>query len=205
VETVRRYGGRYASAVWDHWATLVTGIVLAAVGLIAAAVSVTVPAWVFWALGLVFVVVAQFRAWVDVRRELDAVNEQLEAQRTMYKRADFTDERLHLTDLINPADPFGAVQGKTFIRCRIVGPAVMVAGQNEWVRVSFIGDMPGFGFEPLPDDGATIKVSIGKVPVQGCQFIDCTFERIGITAPQEVIDQFHASLTMTNDPSAGQP
>src|ERR1700680_2188694 len=63
----------YRREVANYWIELAAGGVMGVVGFVASATAFVIPAWVWWALGLIFLTVAQFQAYRADRRRLDAL------------------------------------------------------------------------------------------------------------------------------------
>lgn len=80
----------------------------------------------------------------------------------------------------------GLIEGRTFRRCRLQGPAIMLVSAG----VTF--DDTNFG-----DSGGDIRNlllqpmgprALGTIPMRSCAFENCEFFNVGFTGPQHVLD-----------------
>ncbi len=93
---------------------------------------------------------------------------------------------LYRASLLSGGDQ--ALNGRTFIGCRIEGPAVMtVLPGTQFDRTDFgltDGDIRNLVLRP-----AGPRKVIGTIPVQDCKFIDCVFHGVGFTGPEAFLQQ----------------
>ncbi len=103
-------------------------------------------------------------------------------------KREFTDEAVRLLEIV-PVE--GMLDGYTFTRCRILGPAVLSLDTN-----TVIGDS-GFG-EAAPEsviwDNPPLRRA-GAVHVTNCRFLQCGFLLVGFTGEPETLAAFRASFT----------
>lgn len=111
-----------------HYFNLVAGIVLAVLAFASNITGLIVPAWAFWLLAIGFLVVAQFRTYRDLRRELDKLVGQADAIEARRKRLledrVLTNETLYVWELLKPGER-PLIQNREFIDCTIKGPAII--------------------------------------------------------------------------------
>ncbi len=86
------------------------------------------------------------------------------------------------------------IGGRTFIGCRLEGPAVVTVMPGVFFdRVDFgmtDGDIRNLVLRP-----AGPKL-IGTIPIQDCKFVDCAFHSVSFTGPEEFL-QHILSLEIT--------
>ncbi len=84
----------------------------------------------------------------------------------------------------------GMVVGRTFRRCRLQGPAiVLVAGGVRFESSNFGdsgGDIRNLLLQPVGDR------ALGTIPMRDCLFEGCEFYNVGFTGSQSVIDMMSA-------------
>lgn len=172
----------YVRSVWRHWLAVVGGVVMAAAGFVAAAASVTVPAWVFWALALIFLSLAQYRAYRDVQIRL-AFFEQVAADALRLRTAyELTGEVVRVADLVE--DPTRAVvSSKTFRECTLVGPAVMLWVNTSARHCSWEGDAEQVFY---PRHEASERR--GLVAFVNCRFERCQFLNLGAYGGDDLLE-----------------
>jgi hypothetical protein len=83
------------------------------------------------------------------------------------------------------------VEGRTFINCRLDGPAVMAAVAG----CEF--DSTDFGYDSGDIRSMIIRSAapgrmIGALPFKDCKFIGCMFFAVGFTGPDQFLDQILA-------------
>ena len=82
-----------------------------------------------------------------------------------------------------------AISGKTFTRCRIDGPSVLLAlGGVDFDRC-FLGEAEGDVRNLLLKPMARDKVT-GAIPVGNCRFVECNFFSMGFTGGDEFLNHF---------------
>ena len=83
------------------------------------------------------------------------------------------------------------ITGRTFRDCVIEGPAVMLVLPGvsfDGVNFGFAdGDIRNLLLRPLGQTQVT-----GTIPVQNCAFINCEFFAIGLTGPEDFLQQISA-------------
>lgn len=81
----------------------------------------------------------------------------------------------------------GPIRGRTFERCDIRGPAVVVpSGKTVSEYNTFDGSADAVLWEIPPDRSKVI----GAIALEDCTFIRCRFANIGIAGPRDVIRAF---------------
>ncbi len=127
-----------------HYFNLVTGLVLAVVAFVSNITGLIVPAWVFWILAIGFLVVAQFRTYRDIKRELDKLAGQVSGIEARRKRLledrVITNETFYIWELLKPGEK-PIINNREFIDCAIKGPAIV----SPQMSVSFEKTMLGSG------------------------------------------------------------
>lgn len=95
---------------------------------------------------------------------------------------------LHQLFMSNLGDGEPVVTGRTFKRCRIEGPGVLLSlGGNSFDDTNF-GYCGGDARRLVLRSGSPDGV-IGAVPVQGCAFDHCEFFAVGFTGPESFLQQ----------------
>jgi hypothetical protein len=175
-----------------HMWVILTGVVLAVVGLITLLTGVSVPVlspFVLSLLGLVFLLIASYRAYRDLLASLS-----VEGIATSGLRAGQQEPRApelipdlmqtyfrgHSIRIADLAEADGAIHGRTFEDCVIHGPVVLAPQHN----VSFSGC--NFLVERPDDMLYEIQLPrylVGPVPLFDCTFRRCQLFRVGIAAP----------------------
>lgn len=78
------------------------------------------------------------------------------------------------------------VEGRTFRRCRIQGPAVMLVSSGVTFDATNFGDSNGdirnLLLQPVGSH------ALGTIPMRNCAFENCEFYNVGFTGSQQVID-----------------
>jgi hypothetical protein len=86
-----------------------------------------------------------------------------------------------------------AIVGKTFRRCRIDGPSVLLAlGGNAFDGCHFGdtgGDVDSLLLQPLSQRAVT-----GAIPVGNCRFESCNFFAIGFTGAEPFLQDMRAAV-----------
>ncbi|WP_269515255.1 hypothetical protein [Brevundimonas subvibrioides] len=107
----------------------------------------------------------------------------------------YTDMHLPLSVLFQHVSEAGksVIEGKTFTRCDIAGPAVLLAaGGVEFQGCNMGphgGDVRNLLLKPVGP-----KQVIGVIPVRNSRFIECRFHAIGFTGSDEFMDVFLKGL-----------
>lgn len=105
----------------------------------------------------------------------------------------FSGVSISLVDLHRAALRLGvaAIENRTFIDCRLEGPAVMLAldGLNfDGVDFGYTqGDIRNIVLYPASPSGV-----IGAIPVRNCVFKDCEFYAVGFTGAKTFTDKILA-------------
>ena len=104
-------------------------------------------------------------------------------------KSNFVYEDMTLFDLFAQRGRLGhaMIDGLTFTRCRIEGPAVML------VLPGTIFDAVNFG-ESRGDIGNMVlrpvrNMAIGTIPVVNCHFINCEFRALGFTGNEAILEE----------------
>jgi hypothetical protein len=172
----------YGRAVLRHWINVVAGGVMVVVGFIANAVGFVIPTFVWWALGLVFLTVAQFLAYRDVRRDLDALRttdeQTTERSRRLREDREITGETFHVWELLGN-HPAGKplIEDRTFTDCVIRGPAVIT------LLSDCLSDHCTYGQgQSIADCLYLVEANrtvVGPIGFVSCKLIRCRMEQIG--------------------------
>ncbi|WP_420470405.1 hypothetical protein [Brevundimonas sp. FT23042] len=101
----------------------------------------------------------------------------------------FEDVDINLFDLyaavIGGAQP-GIIEGRTFRRCRLQGPAVILISMGVTFDDTNFGDSGGnirnLLLQPMGSH------SLGTMPLRNCSFENCEFYNVGFTGSQSVLD-----------------
>ncbi len=97
----------------------------------------------------------------------------------------FTQQVVHLSDLVRGRRHGGDIlQGYIFNDCQLIGPAVLLPQTDTYFNECDF-DHPEI-FIPVLED----RLYFGMIALRNCTLEKCRFERIGIAAPQEMIDGF---------------
>lgn len=86
----------YLERTTSHWVSLAGGVAIGTLGFLSGAVDLRVPAWVFWILAGMFVSFAQYRAYADAQRDLEALQVTLANEQRRYEES-FSTSRYSLT------------------------------------------------------------------------------------------------------------
>jgi len=84
----------------------------------------------------------------------------------------------------------GVIEGRTFRRCRLQGPGIMLVSSGTTFEETNFGDPRG-DMKNMILYPAGSKV-IGSIPVRDCRFIGCEFFGLGFTGAPEILEQFLA-------------
>lgn len=80
----------------------------------------------------------------------------------------------------------GIIEGRTFRRCRLQGPAIVLVSVGVQFESSNFGDSGGdirnLLLQPVGDR------AMGTIPMRDCLFEGCEFYNVGFTGSQSVID-----------------
>ncbi|QYC10299.1 hypothetical protein [Brevundimonas nasdae] len=110
----------------------------------------------------------------------------------------FKDVDINLFDLYEACQAQGMITDRTFIGCRLQGPAILLAA----VGVTFDecnlgesgGDVRNLLLKPMGPR------ALGCVPIRNCSFIGCEFYNVGYTGPQDFLDDL-AAVPTTSGPA----
>ncbi|HBI20270.1 MULTISPECIES: hypothetical protein [unclassified Brevundimonas] len=112
----------------------------------------------------------------------------------------FENVDLNLHDLYQHCRETGAIVGRTFIGCRIDGPAIVLIGGGTTFDETNFGDprggMTNLLLQPMGDK------ALGTVPMHDCTFIGCEFYNVGFTGAKDILEQLAAVPTVAG-PNAG--
>ena len=120
------------------------------------------------------------------------------ASRSLDPRAtEFHGGRFALIDLYRASLQAGGgavIEGRTFTRCVIEGPALMLVLEGvQFDGTNFGqtgGDIRNILFRPLGGRG------IGAIPVRNCTFRACDFDAIGITGNDSLLQMLTEQVTI---------
>lgn len=177
----------YWAHVRRHYFNLVVGIVLALLAFASSITGLIVPAWVFWILAIAFLVVAQFRTYLDIRHELNEIRTSIEAQEARRKRLMearvLTGETFSIWELLVPGQR-PLIHNREFIDCTIKGPAIIAP-----MRCTFNHPMLGNGpiesvlYELVPGERQ------GLIAFVDCTFLRARFEAIGYYGDEKMLNE----------------
>lgn len=113
----------------------------------------------------------------------------------------FEDVDLSLPELLLFSAARGAplIQGRTFRRCRLQGPAILLVGEDVTFDGTNFGDPRGDIRNLLLRPEGT--KAIGTVPVRACVFEGCEFHGVGFTGS----DAFLAEVRALGGPGESLP
>jgi len=108
---------------------------------------------------------------------------------TDLKASVFEDVDINLYDLyaavVGGARP-GLIEGRTFRRCRLQGPAIVLVSAGVTFDDTNFGDSGGdirnLLLQPMGSR------ALGTMPLRDCAFENCEFFNVGFTGPQPVLD-----------------
>lgn len=105
---------------------------------------------------------------------------------------------ISLPALIEAASAKGVpIEGRTFLDCVIVGPAILTPGTDTRFKDCNFGDVDGnprnLFVAPAGDQ------VIGALSVWGCVFDGCLFNGVGLAGDQGFISAFLDTVTTTKD------
>jgi len=111
----------------------------------------------------------------------------------------FEDVDLSLPELLlfSAARGVAMIHGRTFRRCRLQGPAILLVAEDVTFAATNFGDPRGDIRNLLLRPEGT--KAIGTVPVRGCVFEGCEFHGVGFTGS----DAFLAEVLALGGPSEG--
>ncbi len=79
------------------------------------------------------------------------------------------------------------IEGRTFTKCRLEGPAVLLVLNDVFFDGCSLGsagsDVKNLLLKPM---GSQI---VGAIPFQNCRFVDCTFFAVGYTGHEDFLNQ----------------
>lgn len=111
------------------------------------------------------------------------------------KRA-FVDEDLALYDLVthHMRTNRAVIEGITFTRCRIEGPAVMLVLDGTTFDSTNFGEAKGNMANMVLRPAG--NMAIGAIPVRNCTFVGCEFAMLGFTGNADILNQILAIKTV---------
>ncbi|MFN3816382.1 hypothetical protein [Brevundimonas sp.] len=104
---------------------------------------------------------------------------------------EYEDQQIWLPQLIAQSMAAGsaAIKGRTFTRCRLEGPAVMLAAGGVHFDACDMGYAGGDARNLLLRPVGPEKV-IGTIAFQDCTFRECSFYAVGFTGSPTFLDSF---------------
>ena len=118
----------YVNHVRRHWVALAAGTVTALIGFGTEASGRGLQPWVWWLLSVVFLGIAQYRAYRDVRHELTQAEAEKRAAAARLERLQNDDlvegETFTPTELVKPGG-LQTITDRTFRKCTITGPSII--------------------------------------------------------------------------------
>lgn len=184
----------YARESFKHSKTILGGsVVLTALGFIADVdQGVRIPPWVFWALAVVGLCVAQFRAYRGIHerhRILKAsIDSQSERTRMLRENEVIENQTFHVWELLaDPGATKAVIHTRKFRNCHILGPTVVtIIGPTVFNNCSFEESSPEDVYIPLTD-----KLSVvGVTAFVGCEFDRCQFQHMAFLGDEELLKKF---------------
>ncbi|MFI4989916.1 MAG: hypothetical protein ACHQHO_03235 [Solirubrobacterales bacterium] len=114
--------------------------------------------------------------------------------------ADYADQTLRIADLAVDAD---VLREKSFERCIIVGPAILVPAECRFISCSFEGDPETLIWE-IPPERTRV---LGAIRLDRCSFDACQFTRVGLGLAHEAAQEFITALahTAAQEATSGEP
>jgi hypothetical protein len=179
---------------WQHarrqYVNLILGALIGVLAFAASLTGLTLPAWVFWILAIAFLVVAQFRTYRDVRRDLDqlrrAVSER-EARRLRLSGAgDLNDEDCFVWELL-PSLPGSKplITQRTLTNCTLRGPAMVTfLGSTSVVA----GSMGEGNIDSILHE-TTLGEKQGVIGFLNCTLTRCNLIGIGYFGPKDLMEK----------------
>lgn len=178
--------------LWTLGGGVVTGWATWATGFFSAYAPLS---WV--AAGLIGAAVSGFTFWVVQKGRTISIQNAL--QKKWNSPGDgvnplednFVRRRIMLNDFVSPANPI--VEGKTFDRCEIVGPALALADSNFHNAALYDCNLV------CVKDGIT---AYGIIVLRNNSFLNCKFYRISFLVPETAVERFFpGGPYMTRKPS----
>lgn len=163
--------GQYLRHLARHWLSLAAGVGVAALALILSAAGADGPQWLWVGIAAVFVFLASFLAYRDVARVAREKSERHERLRTS---TTIEDEAVHPLDLIDRDATYPVVNGKTFRRCTIEGPAMIKLLHTPVIGCEFNFGQRSDGWFWVEEPGVPVFGVIGFV---NCRFEQCRFSK----------------------------
>ena len=111
----------------------------------------------------------------------------------------FENVDINLFDLYQACQPEGAIVGRTFTGCRLMGPAIVLAAGGTTFEETNFGDPRGEMRNLLLRPMGT--KALGTVPMHGCTFLGCEFFNVGFTGSEELLEEM-ALIPSVVDPNA---
>lgn len=102
----------------------------------------------------------------------------------------YTNKRIKLGQI---ADVPPVINGVTFERCKIVGPAVVASVDNQLSLTRCIWDAPFESLLWVLPEGP--KMIVGAIGLSDCHFFDCTFEGVGLAIPEPMVEHYRAGFS----------
>jgi hypothetical protein len=95
----------------------------------------------------------------------------------------YRNQTIRLSDLAVVSD---VIEGVTFEKCQLVGPAIVVLiGNSEISGCTWDGPLEGFLF-PFRSDRSLV---IGAIGLMNCKLYGCRMTRLGLAVPENQMDQ----------------
>jgi hypothetical protein len=104
--------------------------------------------------------------------------------------ADFADQQLRVTDLVTDSV---VIADKSFERCVILGPAVVVPAGSRFIGCSFEGEPDAVVWE-IPPSRTTL---VGAIRLENCSFNACEFRGVGLGLGHDAAKEFLDALDRT--------
>jgi hypothetical protein len=101
----------------------------------------------------------------------------------------YVDKDLFVYDVVERSREAGSrLDGFTFLRCRITGPAILAPCGNFFI-------LEGSSYttacaKALFWEVTTAQRKIGAIAVRDCSFFDCSFDDIGFAGSRDLLDLF---------------
>lgn len=179
-----------------HYVNLVAGALMALLAFISSITGLVIPAWAFWILAIGFLVIAQFRTYRDVRRDLNqlrnTVDQQGARRHRLLESREINNETFYVSELVKPNQK-PLVENRSFTDCTINGPGMVAFVANDELAHCSLGegDMDSILHE-MPNPG----VKQGIIGFVNCKLSRCKLRGIGIYGDRAFLDKVRRTTTV---------
>ena len=202
----------YFGILIRRWVSVALFMISAVAGTITTVTASSFPSWikvgqwefnVWFLLGIMFLFLAQYRVWDEMRQERDKSLEALDAAltppgvlladplnrawatRPELAHTHVVDRRFRLVDVPHEA---GVIRNKTFERCLLYGPVILgLYGINRFEGSNSLAiGLTNVEWHLTEAPEGTTKA--GMVGLDGCLFMNCQFHDVGFWGTKRNID-----------------